>query len=344
MTAHHTDIINDPRFNKTIELSVDPAVGCPSSFKVTYADYGYRNEVHPEEENVFLFYGPLLGSRLAHAAKDGIAKKHKIRILNLDRPGIGGTDAVDVKQRMSLWSGCHSGGLIYALDMLLHHPEILHPERPYLAIGGPWILPCHTGSMGMSIIQSLPASVIGSVDKVARLINNHIGPFVGASLGFSSSFVTKLMPVPPQQGCAVLDEEARLEEELWPAVIKRIYSEGIQGTSSDAILLMQKGGGMAGWSDWGDYDTLIPRLADALRVSGRRLRVDVFYAENDFMIGGGHSKGAKWFDGCWDAQNCRDVIDYCSAAVKGADHDGIWRLRWGVPQKVLEKICQPADN
>lgn len=78
--------------------------------------------------------------------------------------------------------GCHSGGLVYALDMLLHHPEILHPERPYLAIGGPWILPSHTSSTAMSLIQHLPASVISGADKFARLINNHIGLFIGASL------------------------------------------------------------------------------------------------------------------------------------------------------------------
>ncbi|KAL7784670.1 hypothetical protein V8C37DRAFT_413270 [Trichoderma ceciliae] len=325
MTAHHADNIDEPRFNKTFELPADLAVGCPSSFKVKYADYGYRNEDHPEEENVLLFYG-------------GDRQKHNIRILNLDRPGIGGTDAVDVKHRMSLCLGCHSGGLVYALDMLLHHPEILHPERPYLAIGGPWILPSHTGSTAMSIVQSLPVSFIGSVDKVARLINNHIGPFVGVALDFSLSLMNKLTPVLLQQGCVVIDKDARFEEELWPAVIKRIYTEGIQGTSSDAILLMQKVDGMAGWSDWGDYDTLMPRLAEALRASGRRLRVDVFYAENDFMIGSGHSKGAEWFNRCWDSQNCRDAIDYCSTAVKGADHDGIWHLRWGVSQKVFEKI------
>lgn len=103
--AQHTDNLNDPRFNMTFELPADLIVGCPNPFKVMYADYGYRNEDHPEEENVLLFYGPLLGSRLIHAAKDEMAKKHKIRILNLDRPGIGGTDAVDVKHRMSLWLG-----------------------------------------------------------------------------------------------------------------------------------------------------------------------------------------------------------------------------------------------
>jgi hypothetical protein len=228
--------------------------------------------------------------------------------------------------------------------MLLHHPQILHPERPYLAIGGPWILPSHTDSTALSITQSLPVSAIGQADKVARLINNYIGPFVGASLGFGLSLVAKFMPVSPQRGCVVIDKDARFEEELRPAVIKRIYTEGIKGTSSDAILLMQKLDGAAGWSDWGDYDTLVPCLVEALRASGNMLKVDVFYAENDFMIGNGHSKGAMWFDGCWDTQKCGDVIDYSSTTVKGADHDGIWNLKWGVAQNIFEKIGRRTEG
>jgi hypothetical protein len=105
MAAHHADYIDDPRFNKSFELPADLAIGCLSPFKVKYADYGYRNESHPEKENVLLFYGSLLGSRLAHVAKDKIAKEHNIRIINVDRPGIGGTDAVHVKHRMNLWLG-----------------------------------------------------------------------------------------------------------------------------------------------------------------------------------------------------------------------------------------------
>lgn len=99
------DYINDPRFSQTFELAPDPDRGRTNPFKVKYADYGYRNEAQPNQENVFLFFGPLMGSRLMHIAKDEIAKRHKIRIINPDRPGMGGTDAVDASHTMSLWRG-----------------------------------------------------------------------------------------------------------------------------------------------------------------------------------------------------------------------------------------------
>jgi hypothetical protein len=105
MVVAPADYVNDPRFSRTFELPADPARGRTEPFKVTYADYGYRNEAHPEEENVLLFFGSLLASRLIHIPKDELAKKHKIRIIDFDRPGVGGTDNVEVKDRMSIWRG-----------------------------------------------------------------------------------------------------------------------------------------------------------------------------------------------------------------------------------------------
>lgn len=241
---------------------------------------------------------------------------------------------------------CHSGGTVWALDMLLHHPEILHPSRPYLAIGGPWILPSHTGRTALSMVQLLPTSVINKTDKLAKLINNHVGPALGASVGFSLALVAKLGPTTAFKGHEDAEEHghdrapegARFEEDLWPKVIARIYAEGVRGIGSEAVLLMHKAADAAGsgWSDWGDYDQLVPRLAEALRAAGRRLRLDVFYAEKDMMIGHGReSKGARWFDSCWEQTRCADVVQYRSTTVMGADHDGIWNLRWGMMQEVF---------
>ncbi|GAB1312489.1 hypothetical protein MFIFM68171_02699 [Madurella fahalii] len=361
------DYVNDPRFNRTFELPADPANGRTRPFKVKYADYGYRNEAHPEQENVFLFFGPLLSSRLFHIAKDELAKKHKIRIINPDRPGIGGTDSADAKDRMSLWLdvipallahlgirhvsvACHSGGTIWALDFVFHHPQLLHPSRPYLAIGGPWILPAHTGSTGLSILQHLPVSVLANTDKFARLVNNHIGPTLGTSFGLTLNLLEKLIPASLTNGGDAagggdaLPEGAAFEEEIWASVIDRVYAEGVQGISADAVVLMQRVDGVDGWSDWGDYDRLVPRLAEALRAAGVRLRVDVFYADKDKMIGDGGSRGPLWFDQCWNETSRAGVIDYQSRTVKGADHDGIWSLKWDAVQEVFGRIGEPVGG
>lgn len=97
--------LDDPRFSRTVDLPADPANGRPGQFRVTYADYGYRNEAHPEEERVLLFFGPLVGSRFVYVGKDELAKKHRVRIINTDRPGFGDTDNVAPERRLAVWRG-----------------------------------------------------------------------------------------------------------------------------------------------------------------------------------------------------------------------------------------------
>ena len=240
----------------------------------------------------------------------------------------------------------HSGGTIYALDFVLNYPEILHPERPYLAIGAPWILPSHTSSATMRMAQLLPASIIDHTDKFVSLINNYISPAVAASVGLSQPVIHKLAPPRPESASDVRDGEdndgIRFEEELLQDIINHIYTESTKGISDDAVLFMQKNEGV--WGDWGDYDTLVPRLEQALRTAGRRLSIDVFFAENDFMVGDGGTKGTLWFDQCWDLQHEDGPIKYRSTIVRGADHNEIWNLRWGAAQVVLNRISPSVPD
>jgi hypothetical protein len=78
--------------------------------------------------------------------------------------------------------------------------------------------------------------------------------------------LSSLPPHHPIKSVTELDG-ARFGEKLWPDIIGWIYAEDVRGISSDAILLIQKV--MAGWSDWVDYDTGVPRLVVALRATGR---------------------------------------------------------------------------
>lgn len=189
--------------------------------------------------------------------------------------------------------------------------------------------------------------MVNKADKLFRLIN-HVDPLLGATSGVSMAVVAKLtpreMPVPNS-----VPEGATFEEDLWPTIMERIYAEGVQGVSSEALLVLQKVGaadGMpgSGWSDWGGYDKLVPRLAEALRAAGGRLRVVVFYAEKDALTGDGGGKGSLWFDRCWDADSRGEVIDYQSRIVEGADHDRIWHLRWGAVQEVFGTVGSVVDE
>jgi len=212
------------------------------------------------------------------------------------------------------------------------------------------VLPSHTSSTALAAVQSLPAGVVGQTDKLARLINNHIGPSLGICFGFSASLIASCMPATPKDANRPeLREGTEREEELWPEMLRHIYADPVKGLGEDAVMLLQKASAKSGWSDWGDYDLLVPKLVEALRTAGRRLTVDVFYAENDFLIGDAGSKGPRWFDQCWSVPEYGDVIEYSQTTVQGADHDRMWNLRWGAAQTALERVgagelAQPLED
>ncbi|KAG6001173.1 hypothetical protein E4U21_004631 [Claviceps maximensis] len=351
--------VRDPRFTQTFEHSPphEPRSGpqaCPKPFRITYADYGYRNQAQPELEHVLLFFAPLLGSRMMYIALDDLAKRHRIRIINPDRPGFGGTTDADPGHRMPFWRGAiiallhhldirhvsigtHSGGTVYALDLLLHHPEILHPDRPYIGIGAPWIRPDQSGRRLMAITQSLPQALIEQTDKLASLICTVSVPITSTSVGLADVFCSFAGPPPPA------DPEVAFQEALRPRNMKFVYSGAVHGLSQDAVLLMRRGDSLPGWSDWGDYDELIPRLAEKLRSENKRLNVALFLGQTDFMIGDPGSKGPEWFKACWEAasQQENSPIRFSSKVVEGADHDTVWDLKWGMVQQVCQEIGCP---
>jgi hypothetical protein len=97
----------DERFSRVFAYPADPARGRPEALRISYADYGYRNTEHPQEEKVFLFFGPLLGSRMLFVAKDALAKEHRIRVISADRPGFGQTPDIEAEGRLIFWRGKH---------------------------------------------------------------------------------------------------------------------------------------------------------------------------------------------------------------------------------------------
>ncbi|OHE91976.1 hypothetical protein CORC01_12712 [Colletotrichum orchidophilum] len=361
------EYLNDPRFHQSFTLA--PGPDRPDPFQVTYCDYGYRNADDPEREHVLLFCGPLLGSRYLHVAKDALAKKHGVRIINPDRPGFGGTTHVDAPDRVRLWLeivpallqhlgirhvslAAHSGGTIYALNTLLHQRHILSPSRPYVALAAPWVHQSRSGSALMILAGGLPEAVLGGFHTLAGFSQKHVAPVASAVSGFFPSMqaVSGLLPTslrtspaspPPPPLAAEVSENARMaefEERIWPRLIEMVYAGDMRGLSQDAILLLKRAGHPGYWGSWGDYDELVTLLAEAERnlESTAKLKVDVFWAEEDHMIG--VDKGPKWFEGCWRAEQCRGAIEYASCVVPGTDHEGIVELKFDMFERILRSV------
>lgn len=231
---------------------------------------------------------------------------------------------------------CHSGGTIYALDMLLHHPEILHPERSYIAIGAPWILPSRSHLWSTSLIQALPDTIMAQADKVIGFVNGTLGPVFAPSAGISQIFRSSARSGPGEAG--EINADAALEESLESHFFGFVHSESIKGFSDELQFLMQKVEGVSGWGDWLDYDDLMPKLVEALKGAGKQLTVEVFYAEQDSLIGAPGGQGPQWLNSCWEGDIAKEVVTYKTNTVKGTDHDTIWSIRQGVPEEVLKKV------
>ncbi len=247
--------------------------------------------------------------------------------------------------------GCHSAGTVYAFDFILHHPEFLHPERPYLAIGGPWIPPAQSGVISMLLAKSLPAAVIGKSETLARFMKSTVNPVLGAGTSAVSGLfgvVARSIGVARAAEPDGPETDGAMELRLRPTLLSKAYSENLQGMGADAVLMMHKvpdADRVAGWSDWGDYHAYVPRLVEALRASGRKLTVDAFHAETDSMVGDYGEQGPTWFDACWAKDRCGDgVITYSASCVDGADHDLVWSIKNGVPEKVFTKIGRTDEK
>ena len=104
------------------------------------------------------------GRYIAMGASDAIARHHKIRLVCVDKCGMGGTESVPLESRLQAWLGekyhsdrslvlillfadivpallkeldiahvallSHSAGTIYLFNTLLTYRHILHPVRP----------------------------------------------------------------------------------------------------------------------------------------------------------------------------------------------------------------------
>lgn len=97
-----------------------------------------------------LFCGPLFGSRYINIMFDNLAKAAGVRVICVDRPGMGGSTRVPHKQRIRVWLETvpvllehlqvqhvslisHSAGTLYALNTLDQLPHILDPKMPFVA-------------------------------------------------------------------------------------------------------------------------------------------------------------------------------------------------------------------
>ena len=94
------EFLCDRRFHKSFVLPPNPEAGRDEPYRVSYADFGDASS-----DAVVLFCGALMGTRLSYSPLDQLANAYHVRIIHPDRPGIGGSDAVELEKRIQTWLG-----------------------------------------------------------------------------------------------------------------------------------------------------------------------------------------------------------------------------------------------
>lgn len=247
--------LDHPFFNRTFVLPPNPLTGRTTPFKVSYCDYGYHNPSDPSRERVLLRFGPLMATRLLHVTHHFVAARHHIRIIDIDRPGFGGTDDIPTVERIAIWRGtpcppppllnptnprtevvpallttlsithlsaitAHSGGTVYAVDFLLSHPAFLLPttsaKPTLLALGAPWILPSRSSATTAWITQQLPSPILRQADAARILVERYVDPVVGVSTGFSGAIGRSVRVISGSLGSMAAAPAPGTDEEMAP--------------------------------------------------------------------------------------------------------------------------------
>ncbi|KAH8732476.1 hypothetical protein GQ44DRAFT_735368 [Phaeosphaeriaceae sp. PMI808] len=314
------EFLSDLRFHHSYILPPSPETGRYKPHRFSYADFG-----DIKSNAVVFFCGALIGTRFCYSPLDHLANAYNVRIIHVDRPGIGEMVPQLLKhlriRYISLAS--HSGGDIYLLNTLLMYPYLLHPHNPYVCFFAPWVHPSHSKVTQMRVTSFLPAPVIGKFASIVKFVGENVVPLVGLSSNlmhtrFRSSPQPAPVPLTPtttrsrapsvnsrKEYQALVLDDPKVVEELLRYITMFLFAESMDGISADAQLFLRKPRSIPWCSPsifWSDIDYIVPMLSkiiegDArLDTHNRTWTIDTFHAEDDDMVG---EKGRKWFDNCW---------------------------------------------
>ncbi|KAK7427772.1 hypothetical protein QQZ08_005710 [Neonectria magnoliae] len=368
--------VSHVRFHKSFTL---PATTEHEALDVSYADVGLvpepgdANSSHP----TVLFMPGMFASRYLAVGIHTIAERLGVRVLVVDRPGMGKSTDVPLHQRVPVWIelvplllahlgiahvslASHSAGTIYLLNTLHHCRDLLHPEKPFVALLSPWVDPAHSHQISMKMLQYIPVSAF----SIWHLIPKFFVLTAGPALASSGAVVTKVSNAVSSGGIGGGSDTSELEENrqrvartyrltredqaaIDAHVFRVMFEENTVGANSEALQCLRKG---KDWS-WGkceNYSVFVNDLVDRERNRRQvgentdgsgKLKVRIYFAETDALSG---KQGQAYMERCWkgkDDEDFQDVLDFEASTVFGADHDSTMQS-----VAVLEKVFVDAGG
>ncbi|KIX94809.1 uncharacterized protein Z520_09499 [Fonsecaea multimorphosa CBS 102226] len=373
----------DIRLHRSFILPASVLPNGGQDLRITYSDLGYHPDITKrsadgeggdtdEDPCIVFFIGGLLGGRNTLCRSASIARRLKVRIISMDRPGLGGSTRVPLDQRVAVQVAAvpallshlgirhvtlasHSGGAPYLIATLLAHRGLLHPKRPHIVLLSPWVHPKEGGARLMQITAMLPLQAIGKFPSLARTVNRTFAFSSGLRGGSPSKSATVVAPktgeIDDQNGSEDSFQKAVLTE-MEALAVKYMFAEDIEGSSDDAILFLRKhfhpviataDAGAALGKDWLDWRTLADAVVEQEKrlnqgtADSENLHIDVLHSEKDIMI---RPSGSRHFDDCWASAISQSKITFNSKIIKGVNHDSILDPIQGASETWLKCVAQ----
>ncbi|RDL38535.1 uncharacterized protein BP5553_02875 [Venustampulla echinocandica] len=325
-----------------------PATDTHAQLKVTYAIIG-----PPIGTDVptILFCSGMFASRQIGISWNHLAEKYGVRVIFVDRPGLGGSTPVPLSQRISVFLetvplllehlqishvslASHSAGTIYALNILIRYPSILPPKNPSLTFFCPWVHHSHSGIVSLQLASLLPNALFNTLDGFIGFGLNSAKPSLSASsnslLSLASLFKsqkatekTMMQKAEAERLCldtfgVGLDVKAEIDR----LVFQYVFAETTKGSNDEARLCLKNVEDSCGWVACEDYMEVVEDLAqlweERVGEGAEKLRVKVLFGAEDGRIG---DKGKKYFEGCWAEERCGKGIEVECITTVGTDHD-----------------------
>jgi hypothetical protein len=256
-------------------------------------------------------------------------------------------------QHVSLAS--HSAGTIYLFNTLYHCRDILYPEKSMVSLLGmlhfhsvlsildgriptpssrsnhtiaPWVDPAKSGITSMKMAQYIPTPAFKLWNRIPRLFLANDGSATATSgamiAKLSASFPSKSGDDQAQNRLHIAQNyglDLDQQKEIDSLMMQGMFKENTVGSNSEAMQCLRKEPDT--WGKCEDYKVFVRELVELERGrGGAPLKVQVFFAESDSMIG---RKGQDYVETCWHQMDDGDLgtIEFDSRVIPGTDHDSL---------------------
>ncbi|KAL7422437.1 hypothetical protein Q5752_003085 [Cryptotrichosporon argae] len=290
------------RFSRKL---VCPRTGLPVSF----ADCGHA------DGTPMLYVPPSAASRWLAAPQDPILRRRGIRMICVDRPGLGATPPVPLADRLRV-SCAHivsvlehlgvavahvlatSAGIYYALHLLLAHSDIF-PSPPRLYLLGPWSppLPSTDPLAYRQPLEWIPERVLTTqhlmlpylipTAKAAEAAYNGASAWLARSLVGAKRWL--------KADTSEIDIPVPEQRRVWPPSAKYLtmdymHAEEFSGIGEEHMICLNRAGLDTG-AAW--FEATASALGGAMRARRAILRIGIWWGTEDGMV---PRNGQKWLN------------------------------------------------